>query len=130
MFWWAMAAARAWVFLRSSPCIRRVTLARRQLTDGQRVLLGIAIEPDIAKVARRRQAHGQTAPGRSAANAAERPAVRTVDEVARTVGLGSGDTYERHRALLEEIEQEEDGQEFIDNIRSGAWDMDDVRGVS
>ena len=43
--------------------------------------------------ARARQAHGETAPGRSASSVTERPQPdRAVDDVARQVGLGSGRT--------------------------------------
>lgn len=82
-----------------------LNLARRHLTDAQKVLLGRTIEPDVAEAARKRQAHGQTAPGRSAAPAAKRESTRTDDEVARQVGIGSGDTYRRARDTLAKAER-------------------------
>jgi hypothetical protein len=45
--------------------VRRNVQERRHLTDAQRVIAGEAIEPDLAAVARARQAHGQTAPGKT-----------------------------------------------------------------
>ena len=81
---------------------------RRHLTDAQRVELGRKIEPDIAEIARARQiALAGTRPGEDptlAANAAK-VSGRTSDEVARTVGLGSGDTYERGKKVMEEVEE-------------------------
>lgn len=84
-----------------------LNLARRHLTDAQKVLLGRTIEPDVAEAARARQAHGQTAPGRSATTDAEREVepTRAVDEVAAKVGIGSGRTYERHRDTLAKAEK-------------------------
>jgi hypothetical protein len=58
-------------------------------------------------VAAATRAHGQTAPGKNALPQL-RQGVRTTGEVARKVGLGSGDTYERAKSLFEEIEQEPD----------------------
>jgi hypothetical protein len=65
-------------------------------------MLGEKIEPDIAAVAKERQ--GKRTDLTSAATAAEVKSLvrRTTDEVAETVGLGSGDTYERYKTALNE----------------------------
>lgn len=63
-----------------------LNLARHQLTDAQKVLLGRQIEPDVAVPSAEREAHWQTAPGRSVTTVTE--VIRTTDEFARIVGLG------------------------------------------
>ncbi len=49
-----------------------------------------------------------------------RPAVDTVstagktrDETARTVGIGSGRTYERQKAVIAQLKDEDDGDQLI-----------------
>lgn len=82
----------------------RVGIARRQLTDDQKAILGRKIEADIAKRARLRQKeHGKTAPGKHSVTSVTQCSQRTTDEVAATVGLGSGRTYKRKREALGEI---------------------------
>jgi len=89
-----------------------LNLARRQLTDPQKVLLGRRIEPDIAERALARMAIGGETAGRG------RPAEKgkdkcpdpiegkqTRDEVAEVVGLGSGRTYERNKKVMDQAEQ-------------------------
>ena len=81
-----------------------LNVARRHLTDAQKVLAGKAIEPDLAERARRRQgARTDLNPtlGATAPNVA-----KTRDEVAKAVGLGSGDTYERGEKTLAVVEEE------------------------
>jgi hypothetical protein len=100
-----------------------LNLARRHLTDAQKVMLGKEIEPDVAAWARRRQeelgrAHGDP----SATNGAKG---RTVDEVAKAVGLGSGRTYERHKEVLAEVEIAV--PEMLPRLRSGEKTMKDAR---
>lgn len=75
-----------------------LNLARRHLTDAQKVMLGRTIEPDVAEAARGRMAEG----GRS--GQVSDPS-ESRDEVARQVGLGSGRTYERHRDTLAKAEK-------------------------
>jgi ParB-like chromosome segregation protein Spo0J len=105
-----------------------LNLARRQLTDAQKVLLGRQIEPDVAEEARQRQAHGKTAPGRSVTSDAERSEpTRSVDEVAKKVGLGSGRTYERAKQVIEAIEKQPDGELLIQQVESGTWDIPDAK---
>lgn len=97
-----------------------LNVARRQLTDAQKVQLGRQIEPDIRAVAA-----ANSLVGTSGTNG---PLVeRTRDSVAQKVGLGSGRTYERGKALLEEVEQEPDAEELLERIESGAMDLPDVR---
>lgn len=88
-----------------------LNLARRHLTDAQKVALGMTIEPDVAENARRRmsEAGAKAAPGKPAASAAtiseKREPRRTDDEVAQQVGLGSGDTYRRAKATITKAER-------------------------
>jgi hypothetical protein len=42
-----------------------LNLRRRHLSTGQRAMIAVAIERELAEEARKRQAHGQTAPGRT-----------------------------------------------------------------
>lgn len=78
-----------------------LNLARRHLTDAQKVALGMTIEPDVAEEARRRQ--GTRSDLTSGTNDPE--VERTRDEVARQVGLGSGRTYERAKATIAKAEK-------------------------
>lgn len=78
-----------------------LNLARRHLTDAQKVLLGRRIEPDVAERARQRQgARTDLTSGSSVPKVDE----RSRDEVAQQVGLGSGRTYERARDVMEKAE--------------------------
>lgn len=103
-----------------------LNVARRQLTDAQKVLLGREIEPDIRAVAVERESHRDPATGANTYGQASIGGT-TRDEVAATVGLGSGRTYERAKSLLEEVEQEPDADEFMERIESGEMDLPDVR---
>lgn len=103
-----------------------LNLARRHMTDAQKVLLGRAIEPDIAERSRIRQiesgkAHGLPPDGQMSTRGATR------DEVAKTVGLGSGRTYERAKQVIEAVEAEPDGEQLVSNLQSGDWTLDDAR---
>ena len=72
-----------------------LNVARRQLTDAQKVLLGREIEPDIRAVA----AANTTANLPTSEPSASSDALgRTTQRVADTVGLGSARTYERAKA--------------------------------
>jgi N6-adenosine-specific RNA methylase IME4/ParB-like chromosome segregation protein Spo0J len=103
-----------------------LNLARRHLTEAQKVLIARQIEPDIAERARQRQeqlgrTHGDDPLAAGAAKG------RTDDEVARAVGLGSGDTYRRAKQVIEQIEAEPDGDQLIGALEAGDWDLDDAR---
>ena len=94
-----------------------LNLARRQLTDAQKVLLGRTIEPDVAaRSAERQRELGKTAGEPLATTVAKG---RTVDEVAMTVGLGSGRTYERHRQVVEAVKDEPDGPLLFADMERG-----------
>lgn len=82
-----------------------LNLARRQLNDAQRVILGRLIAPDVAEANRLRMEHrtgdgantyGQVALG-----------VETRQEVATTVGLGSGRTYDRQSKIVEQAKEKQ-----------------------
>jgi len=86
------------------------------LTDAQKVRLGELLEPDIADRAEKRMAEAGTksSPGKPATYVAGfgQPK-RTVDETARTVGIGSGRTYERQKAVIDQLKEEDDGDHFV-----------------
>lgn len=110
--------------------VAELNAARRQMTDAQKVALGKRIEPDIAERARLRQIQlAGTRPNTEGHTPSGQMSVRseTRDEVARTVQLGSGRTYERGKQVLEELEKEPDGPQLMKHIESGDWDMDDAR---
>ena len=44
---------------------------------------------------------------------------RAYDEVARTVGLGSGRTYERSKQVIDAFQREEDGPRLLQHVASG-----------
>jgi len=100
------------------------------MTDGQKVLLGMAIEPDIAAEAERRRGD-RTDLATSGPNGPEVAGYgMTRDQVAEKVGINSGSTYRRHKDLLDQLANEPDGPQLLQHVASGDWDMDDVRGVS
>jgi ParB-like chromosome segregation protein Spo0J len=84
-----------------------LNLARRHLTDAQKVIAGEAVEPDVAEAARSRMAKAgaKASPGKPATDVAPIPPERTVNEVARTVGFGSGRTYERAKETLSKVKE-------------------------
>ena len=106
---------------------------RRQMTDGQRTILGRKLEERFRELARERQRQAGEQHGRgidssgttvqelsdTQANAAAR------DQVAEAVGLGSGRTYERNAKALEEIE--ESAPDLYEQIESGEADMREAR---
>lgn len=107
-----------------------LNLARRQLTDAQKVRLGGLLEPDIAYRAEKRRLanlkQGTRSP--SATSVALGDEVkRAVDETARTVGIGSGRTYERQKAVIAQLTDEDDGDQLIQHIDDGDWTMEDAR---
>ena len=91
---------------------------RRHLTDAQKVILGQKIEPNIANIAKAKQAHGMTAPGRplpkperSSTHVNERSTVKawqtkTQEQVAAQVGIGSGQTDRRHKKIINQAAKE------------------------
>lgn len=104
-----------------------LNVARRHMTDAQKVLLGRKIEPDIEA---RAEARRLAALNRGT----ERPVMEkfpergtTRDEVARAVGIGTGRTYENGKKVLDEIAAEKDGEQLLHYIESGDWDLNDVR---
>lgn len=74
-----------------------LNLARRHLTDAQKVIVGRLIEPDAAEAAKARMSEGARS-GQVSGPSESR------DDVASRVGLGSGRTYERGRKVLEKAE--------------------------
>ncbi len=87
-----------------------LNVARRHLTDAQQIELGRTIEPDVAERARLRMLATQNNDAAAAARSSGQMAPaeargRTRDDVAQTVGLGSGRTYERGKKVMETAER-------------------------
>jgi len=106
-----------------------LNLARRQLTDGQKVYLGRLLEPDITQAARERMGEGgrKGIPGKGGASAPPflQPTKKRVrDEVADRVGLGSGFTYERGRKVLDWADR--DAPELVAEVAEGRASIADV----
>ncbi len=99
-----------------------LNLARRQLTDAQKVMLGRQIEPDVTKAARERQgSRTDLQPsGQMSGRLGE-----SRDEVARTVGLGSGRTYERAKQVIETVERE--APDLLPHVESGDLTLHDIK---
>lgn len=107
----------------------RLNLARRHMTTWQKVRLGEEIEPDLAEEAKARMAAAgmSAAPGKPATNVApllEQKPQRTVDDVAKEVGLGSGRTYERAKKTKQKIE--EVAPELLEQLDRGEIDLQDA----
>jgi site-specific DNA-methyltransferase (adenine-specific) len=75
-----------------------VNLHRRHLDQGQKIALGIEIEPHFADEARKRQAHGTTAPGKHASGKCPISVAPARDQAARAVGV-SGKTLSTAKAI-------------------------------
>jgi N6-adenosine-specific RNA methylase IME4/ParB-like chromosome segregation protein Spo0J len=90
-----------------------MNVARRQVTDAQKVLLGMQVEGDVAERARRRMLAG----------GAELSMGTTRDEVARLVGLGTGRTYDRYKKFFLVL----DDDSIRERARLGELSMREVR---
>lgn len=105
-----------------------LNVARRHLTDAQKVKLGRDIEPSIAREAKRRQEATRIKEGKPPGGGhVSTTGEKTRDEVASKVGLGSGRTYERGKQVLEHLAEEPDAPQLLSHIESGDWDLDDAR---
>jgi N6-adenosine-specific RNA methylase IME4 len=106
-----------------------VNVKRRHLTGMQQTMLGKVIEPDIAERNRRRQsqAAGQPRGTKTSVvdNCPQQTGDKTRDEVAAEVGLGSGRTYERNKAVLDKVEI--DHPDLLADIVAGTIDAREVR---
>ncbi len=106
-----------------------LNLARRQLTDAQKVRLGELLEPYIADRAEKRRLanlkQGTVSRGGHVSTSGDLG--KTRDETARTVGIGSGQTYERQKAVIAQLKAEDDGDQLIQHIDDGDWTMEDAR---
>jgi len=91
--------------------------ARRQMTDAQMTIVGARIAPDIAARAKERQGTRTDLAATSATSVTE--VSRTTDEVAKTVGLGSGRTFERHHQVVEAVQDEPDGPLLFADMERG-----------
>lgn len=99
-----------------------LNLARRQLTDAQRVIVGEKLEDHYKERARQRQ--GTRNDLTSGSNEPE-VVNRSRDEVADAVGLGSGSTYERGKKTVKEVEEE--APDLVEDLESGVIDLRDAR---
>lgn len=114
-----------------------LNLARRHLTDAQKTLVGREIEPDIAQRAKLRMAAGggdkKSESAKSGRQDFAHPIqqIKTRDQVAAEVGLGSGQTYENHKKVLAEAEQlaqeNETIAELLEAVEVGEADIPELR---
>jgi N6-adenosine-specific RNA methylase IME4 len=103
-----------------------VNVKRRHLTSMQQTMLGRIIEPDIAERARRRQIElAGTRKSDLVDICPQGAGDKTRDEVAAEVGLGSGRTYERNKALLDKVETSH--PDLLPDIVAGASDVREIR---
>ncbi len=103
-----------------------VNVKRRHLTSMQQTMLGRIIEPDIAERARRRQIElAGTRKSDLVDICPQGAGDKTRDEVAAEVGLGSGRTYERNKALLDKVETSH--PDLLPDILAGASDVREIR---
>src|SRR5699024_6406688 len=104
--------------------------ACRQLTPEQKTTLGRESEPDIrARAAKRQKELAGSRPNSHSASPSGHMSGRseTRDEVARTVQLGSGRTYERNNKLIDEVKAQPDGDQLYRHIESGDWTFEDAK---
>lgn len=96
--------------------------ARRQLTDAQKVELGRQIEPDIAERAKLRQIAlaGKRKQTSVTTVAKVEDPKRTTDEVAKTVGIGSGRTYERGKQTIARAEKAMGAEKVKQQVATGS----------
>jgi ParB-like chromosome segregation protein Spo0J len=104
-----------------------LNLARRQLTEAQKVLIGEKIKPDIRERARQRQIAAQNNDaGRAARSSGQLTGTgETRDEVAETIGLGSGSSYRRGKETLAAARAH--APDLMPYVERGDLDLDDVR---
>ena len=107
---------------------------RRHLTDGQQVVIGKKIEPDIAKIAKRRQLatlRRGDQDGSPLSTDDDNGSIekeyqkKTIHKVAMQVGLGSGKTYHLHKKVLGQVEQE--APELMPYIENGDLTIAEVK---
>lgn len=92
-------------------------LARRHLTVSQRAMVGAAMEPFFAQAAKKRQAHGKTAPGRTLR--ADRPEAsqRARDDAAKVVGVSPRIVQRAKRVMQKDPEAAKE-------VRAGRMSVD------
>lgn len=103
-----------------------LNLARRHLTDAQKVLLGRTIEADVAEAMRGKMsaAGAKAAPGKPATSDTPFVPERTTDVTAAKVGLGSGRSYERAKSVIEKAEQH--APELVEQMAAGEISVKDA----
>jgi site-specific DNA-methyltransferase (adenine-specific) len=77
-----------------------INLARRHLDKGQKIALALEIEPHFAEEAKKRQAHGTTAPGKNASGKCPISVAPARDQAAAAVGV-SGKLVSAAKAIRE-----------------------------
>ncbi len=101
-----------------------LNLARRHLTDAQRVLAERAIEPEVARRARERMLTGQAGnPGENLPDGRG----RTRDEVARLVSIGTGRTYDSGKATVGQVEHK--APHLMPRLVSGDMTLKEARAA-
>lgn len=78
---------------------------RKAFTPTERVAIARRLEAEVARQAKERQAHGQTAPGRNASETVTEAPTREI--VGKAVGW-SGPTYQRAKAVVAAAEEDPD----------------------
>ena len=106
-----------------------LNIARRQLTDGQKLLLAEQMRPAVAAeaMARKRSTQFGSTGGDKTVSTGEKEKDSTRQRLADAVGYGSGTTLYQHSRLLDELRKEPDGEHLIKHVEDGDWDMSDVR---
>ena len=102
-----------------------LNMNRRHLTDAQKALIGESIEPDIAERARLRQAMLNGRSNAELSDNCNEAQGKSVDQVATQVGLGSGQTYRRHKKVFERVRNV--APELLDRAAAGDVSMRDLR---
>jgi hypothetical protein len=88
-------------------------MGKRNATDFARTALALKLKPLLEQRARERQAHGQTAPGRTLSLNSDEALVRTDESIARLAGVGR-DTVRKVEKIIEKATAE-----VIEKVRTG-----------
>jgi hypothetical protein len=88
-------------------------MGKRNATDFARTALALKLKPLLEQRARERQAHGQTAPGRTLSTNSDEASVRTDDSIAKMAGVGRG-TVRKVEKIIEKATAE-----VIAQVRTG-----------
>jgi hypothetical protein len=88
-------------------------MGKRNATDFARTALALKLKPLLEQRARERQAHGQTAPGRTLSLNSDEALARTDESIAKLAGVGR-DTVRKVEKIIEKATAE-----VIEQVRTG-----------